>query len=93
MAIMTIMGRKRSKGTLDNGNAYDSTKLYIQTALKATKDQEGFSVAEYTWGDSSNYTKLDGQTFPFQADVSVEIVSTGKSNQVIITDVALKPIK
>lgn len=93
MPQMIIMGRKRSKGTLDNGNAYDSTKLYIQTALKATKDQDGFSVAEYTWGDSSNYAKLDGQSFPLTADVSLDIVSTGKSNQVIITDVALKPVK
>ena len=93
MAIMTIMGRKRSKGTLDNGNAYDSTKLYVQTALKATKDQEGYSVTEYTWGDSSNYAKLDGQTFPLQADVSIEVVSTGKSSQIIITDVAIKSSK
>lgn len=93
MSEMIILGRKRSKGTLENGNTYDSTKLYIQTPLKATNDQEGFSVSEYQWGDSTNYDKLDGQKFPFKADVILEIVSTGKSNQIIIADVMLKSVK
>ena len=34
---ITVQGIKGSKGTLESGQAYDSTKIYVQTALDDTK--------------------------------------------------------
>jgi hypothetical protein len=85
---LTLLGAKRSKGTLDNGRAYDSTKLYVQTAMKPDNaDQVGFAVSEYTWGDSSNFEKLQGLQFPCQADFGFEIVTNGKTSQIVVVDV------
>lgn len=85
---LTLLGAKRSKGTLDNGRAYDSTKLYVQTAMKSDNaDQIGFAVVEYAWGDSSNFDKLNGLQFPCQADFSFDIVTNGKTSQTIVVDV------
>ncbi len=84
---LTLLGAKRSKGTLDNGKTYNSTKLYIQTPMKESMDQIGFAVAEYNWGDSSNFDKLKGLQYPCQADFSFEIVTSGKTSQIIVVDV------
>ena len=92
MSNPIILGAKRSKGTLDNGNTYDSTKIYVQTAMKPSPDQVGFSVSEFNWGDSSNYDKIKHVKFPAEANITYEMVTKGKSNQVIVTDVQiLKP--
>lgn len=82
-----ILGVKRSKGTLDNGNAYDSTKLYVQTPMKESADQMGYAVSEFNWGDSTNFDAFKGVKFPIKANITYDMVTNGKSNQVIISDV------
>ena len=84
-----ILGAKRSKGLLDDGTAYDSTKIYVQTPMKSSDDQVGFSVSEFTWGDSSNFEKIKNAPFPVKANIDLEIVTNGKSNQIVVNDVAL----
>lgn len=87
MVRMTILGAKRSKGVLDDGTAYDTTKLYIQTAMKKSEDQVGYASAEYNWGTSDNFKQLENLTFPCKADVVFEVVTNGKSSQVIVDGV------
>lgn len=89
MALMTILGAKRSKGVLDNGTVYDSTKLYVQTAMKESPDQVGFATAEYAWGTSDNFKQLENQKFPLQADIELDVVTNGKSTQLIVAHVEL----
>lgn len=86
-----ILGVKRSKGTLDNGRSYDSTKLYVQTPMKESDDQMGYSVSELTWGDSTNFDKFKDCKFPLQAGINYELVTNGKTNgnDLIITDVKI----
>ena len=84
-----ILGAKRSKGTLDNGRAYDSTKIYVQTQMKSSDDQAGYAASEFTWGDSSNFEKIKNAPFPVKANIDFEMVTNGKSNQIVIVDVAL----
>lgn len=90
-----ILGVKRSKGTLDNGNAYDSTKLYVQTAMKESDNQMGYSVSELKWGDSTNFDKFKGIQFPTPAQITYELVTNGdtKSSDLIITDVKIPSAK
>lgn len=87
MQQVTILGVKRSQGTLDNGKAYNSTKIYVQTKMKETIDQAGFGVAEYTWGDSSNFEKINKLSFPFSANIDLETVTNGKTVQLVVNDV------
>lgn len=86
-----ILGVKRSKGTLDNGRAYDSTKLYVQTPMKESADQMGYSASELTWGDSTNFDKFKGIQFPTPAQITYELVTNGKTNgnDLVITDVKI----
>ncbi|STZ08298.1 Uncharacterised protein [Moraxella caprae] len=87
MQQVTILGVKRSQGTLDNGKAYNSTKIYVQTKMKETIDQAGFGVAEYAWGDSSNFEKINKLSFPFLANIDLETVTNGKTVQLVVNDV------
>ncbi len=87
---MIILGAKRSQGVLENGNRYDSTKIYVQTPMKNTGDQVGFATVEYNWGDSNNFYKLRDLPFPLKATVELELVTNGKTSQMIVVDV--KPV-
>lgn len=89
MALMTILGAKRSKGVLENGTTYDSTKLYVQTAMKQSPDQVGFATAEYSWGTSENFRLLENFTFPCKADIELDVVTNGRNTQLVVAHVEL----
>jgi hypothetical protein len=83
---MQVLGMKRSKGTLENGTAYDSTKVYILTKMDDRKgDAKGHTGAEYTLGDSAEYRKYEHLPFPFLADVEIEMVTTGSAIRQAVT--------
>lgn len=84
---VTLLGAKRSKGTLDNGQSYDSTKIYTQTAMQASSDTAGYAASEYNWGDSTNFNKISGLHFPVQADLVLELVTNGKTTKMVVIDV------
>lgn len=87
---ITLLGAKRSVGKLDNGSAYDSTKLYAQVPMNTSADTVGFAIAEYNWGDSTNFAKIQNLTFPLQAELDFELVTNGKNSKLIVVDV--KPL-
>ena len=37
-STIKVMGMKYSKGTMDNGQSFDSTKVFVETELDASKD-------------------------------------------------------
>jgi len=85
-----VLGMKSSKGMMENGQSFDSTKVYVETALDDTKGSaKGFAVAEYSFGLSTEFSKFKHLPFPFLADATLEIVSTGKAQKTQIVD--LKP--
>lgn len=46
---LKVLGMKSSKGKMDNGMEFDSTKVYVETPLDDSKgNAKGCSVAEYT---------------------------------------------
>lgn len=96
MTISTILGVKRSKGVIEKtGKPYDSTKLYVQTAMKESDNQLGYSVSELNWGDSTNFDKFKDCKFPLQADINFELVTNGRTdgNDLVITDVKIPSAK
>ena len=89
-ARVTVTGIKRSKGVLDSGQSYDSTKVYIQTSLDDSKGNgAGSATVEYTWGTSENYEKVS-QLFksgkPVDFDADLEIVTNGKTQRTQVVD-------
>jgi len=87
-----VLGMKASKGTLENGNTYDSTKVYVETGLDDSKgNAKGFSAVEYSLGSSDEYNKYKHLPFPFIAEATLEIVTTGKVQKTQLAD--LKPLE
>jgi len=84
-----VTGMKPSKGVMENGTSYDSTKVYVETALDDTKGK-GFASAEYSFGVAAEFDKYRHLTFPFIADVEMEIVSSGKAQKTVVRGV--KPV-
>jgi len=88
-----VTGMKYSKGTMDNGQAFDSTKVFVETELDASKDTAmGTACAEYSLGKADEYQKYKhlSDAFPFMAIAEMEIVTNGKTQKTIIH--GLKPI-
>ncbi|MDF0607293.1 hypothetical protein HZU77_016940, partial [Neisseriaceae bacterium TC5R-5] len=80
----------RFKDTVE-GVLYDSTKIYVDVPLN---DQNGNAVGcatnEIQWGNSDNFAKIAGLTFPFPAEVTMEMVTNGKTNKTVVLEV--KPL-
>lgn len=93
-ARVIISGVKRSKGVLETGQAYDSTKVYVQTSLDDSKGNgAGSATVEYAWGQSDNYEKI-AHLFkggkPVEFDAELEIVTNGKTQRTQVVD--LRPV-
>lgn len=88
---MTIVGMKANKGTLDNGQAYDSTKVFALTDLDLSKGNAvGQATAEYNIGTSDELAKFKHLPFPFRAVAECEVVTNGKTQKTVVH--AIKPI-
>jgi hypothetical protein len=89
---LRVSGMKGSKGTLDNGSAFDSTKVYVETALDDSKGMgKGFATAEYNFGTSEEFHKYKHLPFPLECEAQLEIVTNGKTQKTIIK--ALRPLE
>lgn len=87
-----VTGMKSSKGVLENGQSYDSSKVYVQTRLDDSKGTaKGFATVEYNFGDSTMFDKYKHLPFPFEANVETEMVTSGRAMKTIIT--AIQPLK
>lgn len=86
-----VTGMKMFKDTVE-GKAYDTTKLFIETDLDSSQGTAlGYASSEYPFADSSEFMKLKHMTFPFMADITIELVTTGKMQKQRV--VSIKPIK
>lgn len=87
---VTVTGMKASKGVLENGQTYDSTKVFVQTRLDDSKGTaKGFATAEYNFGDSTTYDKFKHLPFPFLAEMETEAVTSGRVMKTIIVSINL----
>jgi hypothetical protein len=80
-----VLGMKASKGTMDNGSAFDSTKVYVETRLDESKGtQKGFAVAEYNFGLAAEFDKFKHLPFPMMAEVEFEQITNGKTVKTVV---------
>lgn len=88
---ITVYGMKASKGVLDNGMAYDFTKVFTLVDMDQRKgDASGQAAAEYRFNDSSEYPKYKHLPFPFKAVAEFEVLTSGSAQSTVI--VGLKPV-
>lgn len=80
-----VVGMKASKGSLDDGTAYDSTKVYALVDMDASKGNAvGQSSSEFTLGKSDELEKFKHLPFPFLAEAEMEIVTNGKTSKTVM---------
>lgn len=80
-----VVGMKSSKGVLENGTGYDSTKVYALVDLDASKGTaKGMASSEFTLGTSEEFAKYKHLPFPFEADADMEIVTNGKTQKTVM---------
>ena len=93
-STIKVTGMKFSKGTMDNGQAFDSTKVFVETELDTSKDTAmGTACAEYGLGKAEEYQKYKhlADSFPFMALADMEIVTNGKTQKTVIH--SLRPVE
>lgn len=82
---INVVGMKSSKGTLENGTPYDSTKVYALVDLDASKGTaKGMASSEFNLGDSDEFLKFKHLPFPFEGDADMEIVTNGKTQKTVM---------
>lgn len=87
---MKIVGAKYSKGTLDNGQVYDSTTLFVEVPLDDSKGSAcGICTSEFRWGTSENYRLIEAQKLPLVVNATLEIVTSGKIQKTQLVGIKL----
>lgn len=86
----TVRGAKAFNDTID-GSKHDFTKIFVDTDLA---EQTGFGACtvEYKWGVADNIKKIQELKFPFEAELSMEIVTTGNKQLTIVHEVKPLPL-
>lgn len=89
---MTVLGMKKFKGDVEGVN-YDSTTVFVRMKQDESKGTaKGYAGQDLKFGDSSNYDKLSHLSFPLEADIELETITTGKGGmKTIITDFKILP--
>jgi len=86
----TVTGAKFFKGDVD-GSSYDSTTIYVQIPMDESRGTaKGFGSAEYRWGDSANFERIKHLKFPLEAELVIEMVTSGKTQKTVV--VGLNPV-
>ncbi len=87
-----VTGMKGSKGMMENGSTYDSTKVFVQTRLDDSKgNAKGFATVEYNFGAAAEYDKFKHLPFPFNAEIETETITSGRAMKTII--VSMQPLE
>lgn len=95
--LTTVRAMYPSKGVLDNGKPYDSTKVHIDTELSSDKEGFGIPSPVYNWGTSQNYHDFVAKypqvcrgNKPFEATITWSLQTTGKTGGFVV--VGIEPI-
>jgi len=79
-----VIGMKKSVGEFE-GTKYDNTRIFVEQALDSTKgDAVGCAVERYEIGTSTAFEQYSKLNFPHQAELEMEIVTTGKVSKTVV---------
>jgi hypothetical protein len=93
-AQATIRGAKMFKGRMDDGKEIDSGKLFVEVILKESDNAFGMCTEPMKCRNSSVVESIKHLTFPFIAELDIEMVSGSKGMEQTVLSVApLKSIK
>jgi len=85
-----VTGIKCFKDSID-GQPFDSTTVYVEMALDESKgNAKGFASQPMPWGLSDNFAKVKHLPLPFDAELTIELVTSGKAQKQRIVD--MKPL-
>lgn len=70
-----IVGVKKFNGQIE-GKSFDYCRLIVATPLDSSS-----STTEYDFGGSANFEQFRNAQFPIEANLNVEIVTTGKTQK------------
>lgn len=80
-----IMGVKRFSGQIEGKN-FDYCRVIVATPLDSTQGNAlGSATTEYDFGASTNFEQFKANQFPIDANLSVEVVTNGKTQKLKIT--------
>lgn len=81
-----VMGAKKFSGQIDGKN-FDYCRIIVVTPMDSTQGNAvGMSANEYDFGPSSNYNRFQQQQFPFEAELTIELVTNGKTQKLKVVD-------
>lgn len=87
---VTLVGAKSTDWKSDDGRHYDHVTLYTLIPMDTSQGNAvGQGVAEFKWQDSRNLVQLQGRKFPFEVTLELELVTTGRSQKQVLTNVIL----
>lgn len=87
---VTLVGAKSTDWKSEDGRHYDYVNLYGIIPLDLSQGNAvGQGVVEFKWQDSRNIVQLKGRTFPLEAILELDMVSTGKAMKQVLTNVIL----
>ncbi|MHA3117496.1 hypothetical protein E0H86_15755 [Acinetobacter sp. ANC 4635] len=88
-----LVGAKATDWKSDDGRHYDHVTLFGLIPMDTSQGNAvGQGVAEFKWQDSRNLVQLKGRTFPFEAVLELDYVSTGRGQKQVLTGVILPPL-
>jgi hypothetical protein len=90
-AKATIRGAKKFKGQMDDGKQIDSGKLFVEVILKESDNAFGMCTEPMKCKDSSVVDTIKHLTFPFIAELDIEMVSGSKGMEQTV--IAVRPIQ
>lgn len=87
-AQATIRGAKMFKGRMDDGKQIDSGTVFVEVHLKESENAFGMCTEAVKCKDSSIVEGIKHLPFPFIAELTMIMESTGKAMQQKIIGVA-----
>ena len=93
-AEATVRGAKMFKGQMDDGKQIDSGKLFVEVILKESDNAFGMCTEPMKCKNSSVVEAIRHNTFPFIAELEIEMVSGSKGmEQTVLAVAPIKAIK
>ena len=85
-----VLGASFFDDTIE-GQKHDFTTIHVEMALDESSGRaKGYAGQALKWGEAANYGKIKHLPFPFDAELTIELVTSGKQQRQRIVD--LRPV-
>ncbi|WP_180190566.1 hypothetical protein [Acinetobacter sp. YH01009] len=89
-----ILGAKAVDFKTDDGRHYNHVALYCEVPLDTSQGTAVGNACEiFNWQDNSNIVLLRQHKFPIEAEISFEMVTSGKSSKFVVKGVELPQVQ